>query len=235
MLRAALQAGNAVESKQLAARLDELDKHRDVPLLNAALWYAEHGLHVFPLTPRSKQPWPRSHGCHDATTDEATIRRWWGAAPTSNIGIATGHSVDVIDIDGYAGNVSLCAMLARIEPKSVPYDDVRVCSTTSCAGSYSAHSFDACPSCGSTLSTRIERETEIDGVQSLSDQVIGQVTTPRAGGRHLYVRATGQGNGTKLAHGVDYRGRGGYVVAPPSYVVESDYEGAYKWTSPLDM
>lgn len=45
--------------------------------------------------------------------------------------------------------------------------------------------------------------------------VHGLVSTPR-GGQHLYVAPTGSGNTAALAPGVDYRGHGGYVVAPPS-------------------
>lgn len=43
----------------------------------------------------------------------------------------------------------------------------------------------------------------------------GQVSTPR-GGLHLYVPASGDGNLAGFLPGVDYRGVGGYVVAPPS-------------------
>lgn len=46
------------------------------------------------------------------------------------------------------------------------------------------------------------------------------VATP-SGGRHFYYAGSAQGNGSMPRHGVDFRGAGGYVVAPPSpgYVV----------------
>lgn len=60
--------------------------------------------------------------------------------------------------------------------------------------------------------------------------VIGHVTTPRPGGNHLYVPAVaGRGNKAGIFPGVDYRGRGGFVVAPPS---RTD-QGTYRWVRPL--
>lgn len=45
--------------------------------------------------------------------------------------------------------------------------------------------------------------------------VHGQVSTS-SGGRHLYIKPLGDGNLTRVLPGVDWRGAGGYVVAPPS-------------------
>lgn len=47
----------------------------------------------------------------------------------------------------------------------------------------------------------------------------GQVATA-SGGWHLYVLPTGNGNTTNIRPGIDYRGIGGYVVAPPSTLGE---------------
>lgn len=59
--------------------------------------------------------------------------------------------------------------------------------------------------------------------------VLGVVSTPRAGGVHRYVLATGRSNGQAIFPGIDYRGRGGYVLAPPSIV-----DGRrYTWLQPL--
>ena len=58
-------------------------------LLQAALDYAARGLAVFPVLPMSKAPACR-RGFKDATTNPATIRRWWLAQTDYNIGIATG-------------------------------------------------------------------------------------------------------------------------------------------------
>lgn len=59
-----------------------------------------------------------------------------------------------------------------------------------------------------------ERESTVERAGQFPP-VHGIVTTA-SGGRHLYVHPTGAGNAAGTAGGMDYRGRGGYVVAPPS-------------------
>lgn len=48
------------------------------------------------------------------------------------------------------------------------------------------------------------------------DQPLGPVVATGAGGWHLWYTATGHGNRVNLLNGVDWRGRRGYAVAPPS-------------------
>jgi len=69
--------------------------------LEAALYYASIGWKVFPLMPGQKIPFPGTHGCKDATTDEAAIRGWWRKFPDANIGFACGSDtgIFVVDID----------------------------------------------------------------------------------------------------------------------------------------
>jgi hypothetical protein len=94
-------------------------------LLDAALAYAARGWRVFPChTPTTTGcschkkdckdigKHPRTyHGLKDATTDEATIQRWWKMWPQANIGIATGtgSGLVVLDHDSYkeGGDTSL--------------------------------------------------------------------------------------------------------------------------------
>lgn len=178
-LQAAIHANDAGEIERLGRIIDELDPRHaaTVPSLHgSALWYAEHGLKVFPLQPGAKVPFKGSRGCKDATSDPEKINAWWGRSPDANVAIATGHLVDVVDIDGPIGQAS--------------------------------------------------RATEWDTLFGAIDaDNIGKVLTPRAGGMHIYVPATGRGNAANIAPNVDYRGVGGYVVAPPS---RTDV-GTYRW------
>lgn len=102
-LRAAIDAGDEEAIRRLEPVIDELDVHPGVSLHSAALYYAQVGLHVFPLQPGSKIPFKGSGGFKDATTDPEAIARWWTGNPHANIGIATGHLVDVVDVDGPVG------------------------------------------------------------------------------------------------------------------------------------
>ena len=68
-------------------------------LVDYALQYAARGWPVFQLS-KSKKPFKGSHGFLDATTDLATIEEWWARRPGANIGLATGHGLIVLDVDG---------------------------------------------------------------------------------------------------------------------------------------
>lgn len=167
-LAAALARKDWRLAEVLADQLDAGERRAaHVPTVHgAALWYASVGLPVFPVMPFVKRPYPKTRGLKDATTDPAQINRWWEEHPGSNVAIATGHCIDVVDFDG---------------PK--------------------AHA-----AWGRTFR---------EGWAGLT--VLATVSTPRPGGLHLYVPAQpGRTNRAKMLPGVDYRGRGGYVLAPPS-------------------
>lgn len=67
-------------------------------LLEAAIDYAARGWRVVPLIEREKRPrlkaWQR-----EATTDEATICRWWEAWPAANVGVLMGPTSNLIDLE----------------------------------------------------------------------------------------------------------------------------------------
>jgi hypothetical protein len=119
------------------------------------------------------------HGVKDATTNRARVLAWWTRHPQANIGLATGHRFDVLDVDGPAGAHAIRQLAA-------------------------AH-----------------------GLQSSGPLV------RTGGGWHYYLASTGLGNvrPAGLAH-VDWRGRGGYVVAPPSRH-RSGYP--YQWVVGRDL
>lgn len=98
--------------------------HGHNPLLLHALLYARRGWSVTPLfgidengcecrrdhclaDPTKGGKHPRTlNGHDDATTDETDIRRWWGAWPTSNIGVRAGAGLVAIDVDPRHGGES---------------------------------------------------------------------------------------------------------------------------------
>lgn len=61
--------------------------------------------------------------------------------------------------------------------------------------------------------------------------ILGIALTSRDAGRHIYVPVTGEGNKANIYPGVDYRGQGGYVVAPPSVGASGR---RYRWIRPLE-
>lgn len=148
--------------------------------LLAALAYAKRGWPVFPLTPRDKQPLIKGgQGVLDASTAREDILAWWALEPNANVGIATGHGFDVLDLDGEPGYEALRQYLTE---KGMTY--------------------------------------EHRGPVSLTGR-----------GLHLLFAPTGGGNRANLLTKVDYRGMGGYIVAPPS---RHPLGHAYRWASKRD-
>jgi hypothetical protein len=47
------------------------------------------------------------HGLREATTNRARILAWWTSHPQANIGLATGHRFDVLDVDGPTGTQAM--------------------------------------------------------------------------------------------------------------------------------
>lgn len=167
------------EELRIEMLLEEMDTAAP-QFKNAALAYAAWNWPVFPLKHHSKVPACR-HGFKDATTDPERIGRWWDQHPGDNIGLATGHLFDVIDVDVPLGIHSYLELLALEAAGKKPFPD--------------AH---------------------------------GRVVTA-SGGFHLYVVHTNIGNKAGMRPGIDYRGLGGYVCAPPSTLGGRGH--AWAWTS----
>lgn len=72
--------------------------------------------------------------------------------------------------------------------------------------------------------------TELRARGLLDEPTLGSATTPH--GHHFYYTPSGDGNTTALAPGIDYRGLGGYVLAPPSRLADG---GVYRWAEPLTI
>lgn len=173
-MQEALQRGDTATALRIADELDRMPPAQRASVLGAALWYAEHGLPVFPIQPYAKKPYPRTHGVGDATMVEARVRAMFADKPDANLAIATGVRVDVIDFDGPEAHAAW----------------------------------------GQTYPTWAAA-----GINP-----IAIVSTPRPGGLHVYIAATGKGNRAGMLPGVDYRGVGGYVVVPPSCTAVGYYD-----------
>jgi hypothetical protein len=145
--------------------------------VSGVLDYAALGFCVFPCIARSKEP-ATQRGFYDATTNPATIRRWFGNAQNYNIAVRTGlaSGIWVLDVDGPDGAATLGNL--ETEHGALP---VTLCSITSA-------------------------------------------------GCHLWFRADDHipSSAGRVGIGLDVRGDGGYVLAPPSVHPDGP---VYRWSS----
>lgn len=86
-------------------------------MLLEALHYASRGWPVFPVT-QYKTPFAGTNGHLEATTDTATITKWWTERKWANIGLATGDLV-VFDADGDGGLETLFTIAGRTLPQTL--------------------------------------------------------------------------------------------------------------------
>jgi hypothetical protein len=133
-----------------------------------------------------KRP-PTADGFLEATTEGASIRRWWGRWPNANVAIPTGErsGLLVLDVDAGEGtdSVALLELSCGQPPKTA----------SAATGGGGVHIYFRYPSQEELMS---------------------------AG---LYAREVRNSQGL-LGDGLDVRGEGGYVVAPPSST-----QRAYRW------
>jgi hypothetical protein len=85
--------------------------------LTVVLDYAARDWPVFPIKPQSKEP-ATKRGFYDATTNPATLRRWFARGFPYNVAVRTGQpsGVFILDIDGELGASNLCALVAEHGP-----------------------------------------------------------------------------------------------------------------------
>ncbi|MFI5492866.1 bifunctional DNA primase/polymerase [Actinoplanes sp. NPDC051859] len=161
-------------------------------MVDAALAYARHGIPVLPVhspapggscscgRARCDRPGkhPRlRHGLTEASVDPERIERWWGRWPEANIGLHTGVTMDVADVDSLQGRHALRHLLGGELPA-------------------------------------------------------GPQVRSGGGGWHFWFRPAGFGNRVHLLPGVDWRGQGGYVIAPPSRHASG---ARYRWVVRPDV
>jgi putative DNA primase/helicase len=171
--------------------------------LKAALYYASLGWPVFPLAPKSKHPLKGTRGFYDATTDPEQIQKWWRKVPNANIGIATGGTVVVLDIDPrHGGDDLLEAFLTVYGP--LPH------TPTVLTGGGGKHYY-------------FKSEEEIPTVNlTPTEELPPEFAEKLKSHEH------------KAA--ITLKGKGGYVVAPPS--VHPDTGQEYVWevsSTPQDV
>lgn len=100
---------------QLPAERPALEMNT-LSLPDAALAYATAQFEVFPLKPRTKEPATRN-GFHAATSELATVRRWWTKCPDANIGLRPPPGVIVLDVDPRnGGDETLVVLIAECGP-----------------------------------------------------------------------------------------------------------------------
>lgn len=124
--------GDQAEADRLEAVLDaatlleQQRRNRPERIRDEALELAAHGVPVFPIRPRGKQPLTR-HGFKDATTDPAVIAEWFEQWPDANLAMPTGVAFDVIDVDGPAG---MARMYAKVDPMIDGLDVLGIATTS---------------------------------------------------------------------------------------------------------
>jgi len=183
-------------------------------LLDAALYYAARGWPVFPCSPKNKRPLLAKDkdpatgaairgtgGVSKATTDVETITAWWRKWPHAMIGVSVGRA-GMIVIDFDPRIEEIC------DDDTGEVVDVREF-------------------------TLEDLKAELEAQMGCALPVGLAVRTP-SGGVHVYYRmpeGAPIGNRGNLPQHIDVRGKGGYVVVPPSICDgdEKNAAGPYRW------
>jgi hypothetical protein len=175
--------------------------------LEHALAYAALGWRVAPIKPGFKFPKGLDNWQERATTDEATIRKWWGKYPDYGVSIVAGVVSNIVwlDVDPRHGGDETLADLEH-EHGRLP-DTVE--SLTGGGGRHIGFKMPRCSTCAG-----IDFDHDGHRVACIAGCV---------GGRLIITNDAGK----RLGPGLDVRGEGGQIVAPPSIHPESGR--AYAW------
>ena len=89
-------------------------------LARAAVWYAgRYGWHVFPLRPRTKEPFG-DLGVYNATPDVEKVKSWWQRWPQANIGLHCGGSnLVALDLDTYKDTYGGDGFMSRADEETL--------------------------------------------------------------------------------------------------------------------
>jgi hypothetical protein len=148
------------------------------------------------------------NGVKAATTDQAQVTDWWSRAPLANIGLAAGaNNLAIIDVDPkHGGDESLNRLVTFAASRGVDL----LTTMSARTGSGGLHLYYTAPQ-------------DVHSGKCVSDQNAGADTACTGCIRN------GQGNKPPFGAdmpGLDTRGYGGYVVAPPSTHVSGN---VYEW------
>jgi hypothetical protein len=183
-------------------------------LRDAALGYASRGIPVLPL----HHPLPHHRDLQPVTGDKPPALRTGCSCRDPGCGQPAKHPLGSLVPHGV--NDATCNR-ARILAWWTRHPQAHI-------GLATGHRFDVVDVDGPEGAHAIRSLAAEHGLESS-----GPLARTGGGGWHYYLRPTGLGNipPTELEH-VDWRGRGGYVVAPPSHHASGQ---AYQWAPGRDL
>ena len=201
-----------LNDEQLSDFLAQVDaaeivsKNKPINLEASALYYAARiGWPVFPLKPRGKTPLLRSaHAEGDPRRGTCT-----GECGRPGHGLYDA-TLDPEQIRAWWDAEPEANIGTPTGPDGCGYDVIDVDGRTGLATLADLKHASCPPGCSD--------ETFCAATGEIPPVLYRSITPGKddGPGRHLFIAATGDGNASRYEPGMDYRGKGGYVVLPPS-------------------